>query len=111
MTLRSMLPVALASGIRPCTGAILVLLFTLSQGIFEIGVLATLVMSFGTFIVVALIGLGVIYARRAASRAGGRHERLANIAQRSVSIAGGLIVVLFGAAFLFDSLIRLGFRI
>ena len=35
-----MLPIALATGIRPCTGAILVLLLTLSQGIVEIGVLA-----------------------------------------------------------------------
>ena len=58
----SMLPVALASGIRPCTGAVLILLLTLSQGIFEIGVVATVVMSFGTFIVVALIGLGVLNA-------------------------------------------------
>jgi ABC-type nickel/cobalt efflux system permease component RcnA len=111
VTLRSMLPVALASGLRPCTGAILVLLFTLSQGIFEIGVLATVVMSFGTFLVVALIGLGVIYARRAASRAGGRHERLANLAQRGVSLAGGLIVAAFGALFLLSSLQQLGYRI
>jgi ABC-type nickel/cobalt efflux system permease component RcnA len=105
-----MLPVALASGIRPCTGAILVLLFTLSQGIFEIGVLATFVMSFGTFLVVALIGLGVIYARRAASRAGGRHERLANLAQRAVSLVGGLFVALFGVAFCLEWLDKLGFK-
>lgn len=107
----SMLPVALASGIRPCTGAILVLLFTLSQGIFEIGVLATFVMSLGTFIVVAAIGLVAIYARRAASRAGGRNERLANAAQRAIGLVGGLVVFAFGALFLHTALIQLGFKL
>jgi nickel/cobalt exporter len=109
--LASMLPVALASGLRPCTGAVLVLLFTLSQGIFEIGVLATLVMSLGTFLVVAAIGLVAIYARRAASRAGGSSERLANAAQRSFSLVGGLIVFGFGALFLHSALLQLGFKV
>jgi ABC-type nickel/cobalt efflux system permease component RcnA len=109
--LARMLPVALASGIRPCTGAVLILLLTLSQGIFEIGVVATLVMSFGTFLVVALIGLGVIYARRAASRAGGRRERLANLAQRAVSLVGGLVVFGFGALFLHTALLQLGYKV
>lgn len=110
-TLGSMLPVALASGLRPCTGAVLVLLFTLSQGIFEIGVIATFVMSLGTFLVVAAIGLVAIYARRAASRAGGKSERLANAAQRSFSLIGGLIVFGFGALFLHSSLLQLGFKV
>jgi ABC-type nickel/cobalt efflux system permease component RcnA len=109
--LASMLPVALASGLRPCTGAILVLLFTLSQGIFEIGVIATVVMSIGTFLVVAAIGLVAIYARRAASRAGARSERLANAAQRAISLIGGVIVFAFGALFLHTALIQLGFKI
>ena len=104
---RSMWPVALASGLRPCTGAILVLLFTLSQGIFEIGVLATFVMSFGTFLVVAAIGLGAIFARRAAQRSGAS-ERWANLAQRATGILGGTIVFGFGAIFLHLSLQQLG---
>jgi len=106
-----MLPIALATGVRPCTGAILVLLLTLSQGIFEIGMLATVVMSIGTFAVVALIGMGVIFARQRASRAGGRNERLANFAQRAVGLLGGLIVFLFGAMLLLATLERLGYRI
>jgi len=109
--LAGMLPVALASGIRPCTGAVLILLLTLSQGILEIGIAATVLMSFGTFLVVALIGLGVIYARRAASHAGGRRERLANLAQRAVSLAGGALVFAFGALFLHTALLQLGYKV
>ena len=111
VSLTAMLPIALATGVRPCTGAILVLLLTLSQGIFEIGVLATFVMSLGTFVVVALIGMGVIFARQQASRAGGRNVRLANVAQRAVGLLGGLIVFLFGAMLLLATLERLGYRL
>lgn len=50
---RSIWAMTLAVGIRPCTGAILVLLFSLSAGIFQWGLVATLAMSLGTAITVA----------------------------------------------------------
>jgi len=46
-----------AIGIRPCSGAILVLLFSLSAGIFHWGVLATLAMSLGTAITVSFLAI------------------------------------------------------
>ncbi|WP_191601801.1 nickel/cobalt transporter [Marinomonas algicola] len=46
-----------AIGIRPCSGAILVLLFSLSAGIFHWGVLATLAMSVGTAITVSFLAI------------------------------------------------------
>jgi ABC-type nickel/cobalt efflux system permease component RcnA len=110
-SLIAMLPVALASGLRPCTGAILVLLFTLTLGIFEIGVLATFVMSFGTFLVVAVIGMTTIYLRKAASRAGRSRTRLADAAQRSVGLIGGVAVFAFGALFLAATVEQLGFKL
>ncbi|MEP0071622.1 MAG: nickel/cobalt transporter [Marinomonas sp.] len=57
---RSIWAMALAVGIRPCTGAILVLLFSLSTGIFQWGLAATFAMSLGTAITVAtLAGISV----------------------------------------------------
>lgn len=57
---RSIWAMTLAVGIRPCTGAILVLLFSLSTGIFEWGLAATFAMSLGTAITVAsLAGVSV----------------------------------------------------
>ena len=44
-----------AVGLRPCSGAILVLVFTLAQGLFWAGVAATFVMGLGTAITVAAI--------------------------------------------------------
>ncbi|KZN12173.1 nickel/cobalt transporter [Marinomonas sp. TW1] len=43
----------LAVGIRPCTGAVLVLLFSMSAGIFQWGLAATFAMSLGTAITVS----------------------------------------------------------
>src|SRR5690606_40624589 len=45
---REMAGIALAAGIRPCSGALIVLVFALSQGLFLAGVAATLAMAFGT---------------------------------------------------------------
>ncbi len=104
----SMASAAVSAGIRPCTGAILVLLFTLSHGIFEVGVLSAFVMALGVFLVLAALGAGVIYARRTVGRAGGGRPRLANFAHRAAGIAGGSIIVAFGALLFFESLSGLG---
>ena len=44
-----------AVGLRPCSGAILVLVFALAQGFFWAGVVSTFVMGLGTAITVAVI--------------------------------------------------------
>ena len=54
-----------AVGIRPCSGAIIVLVFALSQGLLAAGVAATLVMALGTGLTVAsLAALAVLPAMR-----------------------------------------------
>lgn len=109
--LRSMASAALAAGIRPCTGAILVLLFTLSQGIFEIGVISAFVMSLGVFLVIAAIGVGTILVRRTVARTANSNVATANLAHRAAGLAGGLVIVAFGALMLSADLARLGFSL
>jgi len=60
---RSIWAMTLAVGIRPCTGAILVLLFSLSTGIFEWGLAATFAMSLGTAITVAALAGVSVFVR------------------------------------------------
>jgi nickel/cobalt transporter (NicO) family protein len=55
MSWRKMMAVVLSVGIRPCTGAILVLVFAVTQGLFWAGVAATFAMAFGTAITVAVL--------------------------------------------------------
>ncbi|MEQ8708879.1 MAG: ABC transporter [Rhodospirillales bacterium] len=89
---------SLASGLRPCTGAILVLLFTLANGVFLLGVVATLFMGLGVAITIALIGMGSIAAQRGLfcllPQGGG--ARLS----RYLGAAGALLVMLMGMALL-----------
>jgi nickel/cobalt exporter len=52
---RKALAVVISVGVRPCTGAILVLVFALTQGLFWAGVAATFAMALGTAITVAVL--------------------------------------------------------
>jgi len=60
---RSVWAMVVAVGIRPCTGAILVLLFTLSAGIFVWGLVATFAMALGTAITVAALAGVSVFVR------------------------------------------------
>src|SRR5208282_4824183 len=55
-----------AVGIRPCSGAIIVLVFALAQGLFWAGVASTFVMGVGTAITVAAIATLAVAAKAAA---------------------------------------------
>ncbi|MBM6550769.1 nickel/cobalt transporter [Marinomonas ostreistagni] len=60
---RSTVAMVSAIGIRPCTGAVLVLLFATSTGILQWGMLATLVMSLGTALTVSALALVSVLVR------------------------------------------------
>ena len=109
--LRAMVPAAVAAGLRPCTGSVIVLLFTLANGIFIVGILGSLVMALGVAITVSAIGLAAIYARRGAARASDKRPGLAiyrNLAHRAAGLAGGGAIVLVGAALALTAAERLG---
>ena len=60
---RSIWAMVAAVGIRPCTGAILVLLFSVSTGIFIWGLVATFAMALGTAITVAALAGVSVFVR------------------------------------------------
>ena len=60
---RSIWAMVAAVGIRPCTGAVLVLLFSLSTGIFLWGIVATFAMALGTAITVAVLAAFSVLVR------------------------------------------------
>ncbi len=66
----------LAVGLRPCSGAIIVLVFALAQGLFWAGVVSTLVMGLGTAITVASIATLAVGAKSVAKRFAHRAWRL-----------------------------------
>ncbi len=97
---REALAVIISVGLRPCTGAILVLVFALSQGIVHAGIAATFAMAVGTALTVAAIaalasGAKALAVRLASARAGSITLLLS-----AVEVAAAVLVVLFGAALL-----------
>jgi nickel/cobalt exporter len=86
----------LAVGIRPCSGAIIILVFALTQGLFLAGVAATFVMAIGTGLTVAALAVLAVSARGLAVRLTGGESRLALGALKAVEIAAALAILLFG---------------
>ncbi|MGN6455781.1 MAG: nickel/cobalt transporter [Achromobacter mucicolens] len=62
----------LAVGLRPCSGALIVLVFALSQGFFMAGVASALAMGLGTGLTVAALACLAVAAGGAATRLGSR---------------------------------------
>ncbi|MCW5751299.1 MAG: delayed-early response protein/equilibrative nucleoside transporter [Alphaproteobacteria bacterium] len=91
-----LLALAGAVGLRPCSGALLILVFTLTQGVFWAGILATLVMSLGTAATVALLALLAVHARGLAARLTGARARGASVF-RAMTFLAALAVAAFGA--------------
>jgi nickel/cobalt exporter len=89
-----------AVGLRPCSGAILVLVFALAQGIFWTGVAATFVMGLGTAITVAAIATLTVTATTFASRIAASRTGYGALALRGIEVAASLVVLLFGVALL-----------
>lgn len=68
LTWRSALPIVLAIGMRPCTGAILVLLVAYSLDLRWVGIAAVLAMSLGTAATVSLLATMAVSFRHIALR-------------------------------------------
>lgn len=94
----------LAVGIRPCSGALIVLVFALSQGIFAAGIAATFVMALGTGLTVATLATVAVAAKDIVLRfAGGGSLAMGRLA-RFVEIGGAAAVLLLGLLLLGGSL-------
>jgi ABC-type nickel/cobalt efflux system permease component RcnA len=91
----------LTVGIRPCSGAILVLVFALAQGLFWAGIAATLVMGLGTAITVATIAVVAVSARDVARRLSAGRNGSGTLIMRGIEFAAAGLVLLFGAGLLF----------
>jgi ABC-type nickel/cobalt efflux system permease component RcnA len=90
----------LAVGLRPCSGAILVLVFALSQGLFWVGAISTFVMGLGTFITVAVIASLAVSAKSWGSRIASSRSGYGMLAMRGVEVGAAGVVILFGTLLL-----------
>ena len=92
--------VAVASvGIRPCTGALIVLTFAFLNGLWVAGIGSVLAMSFGTAITVSALAILAVTAKNVAVSLAGS-GRLGNRIHIVVEIAGAAFVFLIGLTLL-----------
>ncbi|TCL06941.1 nickel/cobalt transporter [Sodalis ligni] len=96
---RTRVAVVLAMGFRPCSGAVLVLLFAKVIGVYGWGVISALVMAAGTSLTLLTLALLVFFSRRVAESLTRRHTSgiSAGVAWATLSLAGGLLLVAAGA--------------
>jgi nickel/cobalt transporter (NicO) family protein len=89
-----------AVGLRPCSGAILVLVFALAQGMFWAGIASTFVMGLGTAITVAAIATLAVGARSLAARFASSRTGYGTLALRGIEVGAATIIFAFGALLL-----------
>ncbi|RLM26341.1 nickel transporter [Brenneria alni] len=89
------LMIVFAMGMRPCSGAILVLLFSKVIGVFLWGIVSAIVMALGTALTISMLAMLVFYCRRLAARLGGNSTPSAwqPVAWSLLSLTGGLILL------------------
>jgi ABC-type nickel/cobalt efflux system permease component RcnA len=92
-----------AVGIRPCSGALIVLSFAFLNGLWTGGILSVLAMSVGTAITVAILATLAVTAKDWAVWFAG-DGRLGNRVHAVIEIGGAALVFLFGLALLSASL-------
>jgi ABC-type nickel/cobalt efflux system permease component RcnA len=93
----------MAVGLRPCTGALIVLTFAFVNGLWAAGVASVLAMSVGTAITVSALATAAVLAKNLAVRLAGG-GMVSGAIQSAFEIGGALLVFLFGLALLTASL-------
>ena len=100
---RETLALVLSIGIRPCSGAVLVLVLAYAVAAPMVGIAAVFAMSLGTAITVSGLALLSVYARSLAGRIGALlpdHSRSIAMVSDMVTVTGGILIFLFGVLLL-----------
>jgi nickel/cobalt exporter len=83
-------------GLRPCSGAIIVLVFALAQGLFWAGIASTFVMGLGTAMTVAAVATLAVGARALAKRLATRPIGYGSVLVHGLEFGAAGLMLLFG---------------
>lgn len=101
---REQIGVVLAVGLRPCSGALVVLAFALSQGLLAAGIVAVFLMGAGTAITVAALATIAVTAKGLARRIGGVDNKVTGALVWWAELVGAVAVLAFGVLLVIASL-------
>jgi ABC-type nickel/cobalt efflux system permease component RcnA len=101
---REQLAVVLAVGLRPCSGALVVLVFALSQDLLAAGIAAVFLMGLGTAITVAALASLAVGAKGLAARLAGVDSPLGTRVLWWLELLAAAVVFAFGVILLLASI-------
>lgn len=96
--------ISFSIGVRPCTGALLVIIFAASQGLIWAGILATFAMAFGTALTVSALAAVSVGSRNLAIALAGAESRWGILVAKGASFVSSAAVFVLGTVFFFASL-------
>lgn len=102
---KSLSALALATGLVPCPGASLVLIFSISMDILGAGLLAMVAISLGMGLCLTTVSLLAMYCRQGMIKCMERRSNLLRIGHRLLSLAGSLLITAMGGLLLLGSLL------
>ena len=100
-SLRDAAATVIAAGSRQCSGALLVLVFALSQRVFAAGVAAAVAMALGVAATTGALAAAAVFAKSLATRFAGAEESRAALVARAFEFAASLAVFAFGLLLMF----------
>ena len=103
LDLREAWSAIIAIGLRPCSGALIVLTFALLNGLFLGGFLSVLAMSIGTAITVSILATLAVMAKNTAMRFASSQSAASRIGN-AIEIAGAAMVLVLGMVLLMAAL-------
>jgi nickel/cobalt exporter len=103
---KSLIPFSFAVGLIPCTGATIVLLFSLSLGVLKIGIISTIFMAFGMATTISSVGILTILAKDSCKRILSKRSKLSFIIQKIFSFGGAFLIFALGVILLLGVYIK-----
>ena len=101
---KGVLPLALAVGMVPCPGVVIIMLFALSFDLLVIGLLMSLIMALGMATTISSAGLVSILGQEGLLKGFSRKERAQHLVQKILTVFGSLLIIGFGGILLIGAL-------
>jgi ABC-type nickel/cobalt efflux system permease component RcnA len=97
---KKLLPVALAVGIVPCPGVVIIMLFALSFDLLTVGLAMSVLMALGMGITIMIAGLISILGRQGLVKSTSGRQNIQNYIQKGLTLFGALLITGFGSILL-----------
>ncbi len=93
---RNLLLLIIGSGLVPCPGAAMVLMFALSMQMTALGLMAVGAMSLGMAVTISAVAVVTLGARATLNKTAEKNQKLTSILHTSLEIGGYTVIFLFG---------------